>query len=192
MAATHSATDEAVGCVTGRFQPVHQGHLELFDRVLSEKDLLLVAITNPDPGARAEHPDHETRHRPEANPFTYYQRHQMVRTALVDAGVPLHRFDIVPFPLHDPDRVHGYVPISVDQYVRVFSPWESAKAVMLERYGYTVVEIDGDAATRVSSTDIREAIATGSEWRHHVSPGVATLVDRAMTREHSDVRSPRP
>ena len=39
-----------LGCVTGRFQPVHEQHLELFGIALAECAHQIVAVTNPDTG----------------------------------------------------------------------------------------------------------------------------------------------
>ncbi len=51
----HSPADVprgALACVTGRFQPLHDQHLELFEIALTHCEHLIIAITNPDPGAR--------------------------------------------------------------------------------------------------------------------------------------------
>ncbi|MDH3462101.1 MAG: hypothetical protein OEM32_00555, partial [Acidimicrobiia bacterium] len=57
------------GCVSGRFQPLHNDHLELIIKVLDRHDLLMVAITNPDADTREEHSSNPVRHRPQSNPF---------------------------------------------------------------------------------------------------------------------------
>ena len=38
-----------LACVTGRFQPVHHQHLDLFEIALREAGYLIVAVTNPEP-----------------------------------------------------------------------------------------------------------------------------------------------
>ena len=59
-----------LAAVTGRFQPVHAQHLELFALALAEHDHLVVAVTNPDSGARHEAATSTHRHTDAANPFT--------------------------------------------------------------------------------------------------------------------------
>src|ERR1700758_3300621 len=93
----------ALSCVTGRFQPVHRQHLELFLEALATSDRLIVAITNPDPGARQPRAESAHRHLPESNPFTFWERLRMVRAALAGAGVTDDSVDVVPFPLHRPE-----------------------------------------------------------------------------------------
>ena len=63
-----------LGCVTGRFQPVHCQHMELFEMARHQCGHLIVAVTNPDPGARHPEPTSTHRHTAAANPFTYYER----------------------------------------------------------------------------------------------------------------------
>ena len=81
----------ALACVTGRFQPVHHQHLELFEIALREADHLIVAVTNPDHTARHEESTSDHRHTDGANPFTYFQRLRLLQaawTAPGSAGAP--------------------------------------------------------------------------------------------------------
>ncbi|MDH3729700.1 MAG: cytidyltransferase [Acidimicrobiia bacterium] len=168
------------GCVTGRLQPMHLDHLDLFRTVLARHEHLIVAVTNPDPTARIAHPQHDSRHLGDDNPFTYYERQAFVRAALVADGIASGRFEIVPFPLHSADLVEQYVPLGVTQYVRVFAPWEESKAEMLRSYGYHVVVLPGDAAARRSGRDVRAALRSASEWRHLLPRSVATGVEQSL------------
>jgi nicotinamide mononucleotide adenylyltransferase len=168
------------GCVTGRLQPLHLDHLDLFDMVLSRHMNLVVAITNPDPAALVPDPRHPCRHEPAANPFTFFERQEFAHAALSGAGIEPDRYRVVPFPLHDADVVHGYVPVHVVQYVRTFSTWETGKSEMLGGYGYRVELLEGDPDARISASDIRAALRSGGEWRHLVPAPVADLVERFL------------
>lgn len=169
-----------IGCVTGRLQPMHLDHLDLFRIVLADHDRVVVAITNPDPGARQEHAEHAFRHLPEDNPFTFYERQAFVRAALIADGVPPARFEIVPFPLHSPDLVGHYVPFGATQYVRTYGSWEDGKAEMLRAYGYPVTVLQGNGSARRSGRDVRAALRSGGEWRHLVPKAVAAAVSQAL------------
>jgi len=76
------AGEEQLVCVTGRFQPVHADHLRLFRAALAGGDRLVVAVTNPDPGACRAEPTSGHRHRADANPFTYFERVGLLAAAL--------------------------------------------------------------------------------------------------------------
>jgi nicotinamide-nucleotide adenylyltransferase len=166
-----------LACVTGRFQPLHLDHLELLLRAAQRADELVVAITNPDPGARREAPESAHRHRPEANPFTFFERSALVRAALLGAGVEPARWRIVPFPLPRPEVWHDYVPPGAVQVVRAYSDWERAKAAQLEAGGYPVWLLDGDPAARRTATELRDLLATGGAWREQVPPATVALLE---------------
>ena len=164
----------APACVTGRFQPVHEDHLRLFRIALADRGRLIVGITNPDPGSRRPEAGSEHRHRPDANPFTYHERVELIIAAL---GTTEVRF--VPFDLGRPEHWAHYVPLCAVQYVGRHGDWEAEKAHRLAAAGYRVVEVDGAAGARRSASAIREAMRDGAGWEPLVpAPTVEPL--RAM------------
>ena len=129
----------SLAAVTGRFQPVHAQHLELFAHALREHDELVVAVTNPDTGARREELTSAHRHTDAANPFTYYERVRLLTVALAGAGLA-ERTVVVPFDLTRPELWPQYVPLHARHYVRAYSAWEKDKASQLEAGGYAPYE----------------------------------------------------
>lgn len=182
-----SGTGSVAGCVTGRFQPLHLGHLELLLRVAAREDRLIVGITNPDAAARVPVAANASRHLRSENPFTYYERLGFVQAALAGAGVPPDAYDVVPFPLHQPGLWFDYVPSGTRQYVRVYSDWEAAKVRSMREHGYPVVAIEGEEKA-YEATAIRSALRHGRDWRESVPPGVAELVDRMLHERSLDQR----
>jgi nicotinamide-nucleotide adenylyltransferase len=168
----------ALSCVTGRFQPVHRQHLELFLTALATSERLIVAITNPDPGTREPRAESAHRHLPEANPFTYFERLQLVCAALAGAGVPCASIDVVPFPIHQPALWTHYVPLTAVHLVRLYSSWEETKARELEAAGYAVRVLAGDERTRLSGAEVRRALREGGPWRPMLPDAVVPLVER--------------
>lgn len=162
--------------VTGRFQPFHNDHLDLVMTAAREGGRLIVGITNPDHRSRVEDPASAHRHRDAANPFSYFERSDMIARALLDSGLPMSAFTIVPFPLEAPALWHNYIPAKTVQLVRTFAKWEHRKVEMLEMGGYTVRTLPGDLQTRISATDIRAALATGGDWQSQVPPGAADVL----------------
>jgi cytidyltransferase-like protein len=165
-----------LACVSGRFQPLHRQHVELFEHALRAADDLIVAITNPDHGALYRSAASPHRHRLSDNPFTYFERVRFVAAVLRARGW-LERATIVPFDLGTPTRWADYVPLTALQIVRIYSPWEQAKVKLLERGGYAVEAIPGDAARRVSGSAIRTLIRTGGAWQADLPEEVVPLVD---------------
>ncbi len=169
-----------LGCVSGRFQPVHEQHLELVGIALAECQHVIIAITNPDTGSRHEEPTSEHRHTDSANPFSYFERARLLHAAVQARGW-VERTTLVPFNLTRPDLWSQYVPLEARQYVRAFSEWERQKAQWLARRGYPVRLLDGDPATKMSSTDIRASLDAGDgEWRKRVPAASQPLLDEIL------------
>jgi cytidyltransferase-like protein len=179
----NTARMSSLACVTGRFQPVHEQHLELFEIALRDADHLIVAVTNPDPEARRAEPTSAHRHLAESNPFTYFERVWLLRAALDARGLTA-RTTIVPFDLTRPACWTDYVPLRARQLVRVYSDWERDKAKRLAEAGYPVTVLDGDPADRISGSNIRAQMRDGSAtWRDLVPESVAqTLVELLADR----------
>ena len=178
--------DSGLACVTGRFQPVHRQHIELFGIALASAEHLIVAITNPDVQARQEVATSQHRHSEEANPFTYFERVRLLTSALDAAGY-LDRTTIVPFDLTRPEVWTDYVPEGTHHFVRAYSDWERQKADWLREAGYAVTLIDGDARHRISSTDIRHGLAAAAaphstdaaeEWQGLVPAATVPLLEQ--------------
>ncbi|HEY1968890.1 MAG TPA: adenylyltransferase/cytidyltransferase family protein [Pseudonocardia sp.] len=164
-----------LACVTGRFQPVHRQHLELFDIALRDADHLIVAITNPDQGARREEASSAHRHRASANPFSYFQRVRLLEAALAEHGLA-GRTSLVPFDLTRAEYWAEYVPVSARQVVRAYSDWERHKARLLAEAGYQVRLLDGDPADRLSASAIRARLVSGGRWESLVPPATVPLL----------------
>jgi cytidyltransferase-like protein len=170
-----------LACVTGRFQPVHEQHLELFEIALRAADHLIVAVTNPDRAARRPEPTSAHRHRAEANPFTYYERMGLLRAAL-DARALTPRTTIVPFDLTRPDCWTDYVPRHARQFIRVYSDWERDKAQRLADAGYPITVLDGDPDARISASRIRAQMRDGdTTWRDVVPASILAALDELMS-----------
>ena len=168
--------------MTGRFQPLHRQHVELFGLALDRCDRLVVAITNPDAGTRRAEAASAHRHTGQANPFTYYQRALLVAAALAEAGWA-GRAVTVPFDLTRPEHWPEYVPAGTHHYVRAFSDWEREKAARLAGAGYPVTLIAGDPAAKLSATRVRESLAAGdNRWEHWVPAATVPLLRSFRTR----------
>lgn len=166
-----------LGCVTGRFQPVHEQHLELFGIALAECQHVIVAITNPDTGARHVEETSTHRHTSQANPFLYFERARLIAAAIQARGW-MERMTIVPFNLTSPEFWPQYVPLGARQYVRAFTAWERQKAALFNQHGYEVRLIDGDPEHRLSASDLRASMrAHDSRWREKVPVAIRSLLD---------------
>lgn len=171
------------GMIHGRFQPFHLGHLEYMNAALERCETLVIGITNPDPSSIREEELAQHRHTDEANPFTFFQRLMMIRETLLDEGVDLGRIVFVPFPINFPERWFSYLPPGVVQFIRIFSPWEAAKASRFQESGLQVEVLYPGASKKMEATEIRWLMEQGGEWRALVPPGVARVIERIRAGE---------
>lgn len=164
------------GMVHGRFQPFHRGHLQYTVAAVSQCDHLLIGITNPDPSLILPEETDAERHRPEANPFTFFERQWMIRAALTEVGIALDRVSLVPFPIHHPDRWRFYCPLDTVQFLRVFSAWGREKLQRFQAEGYRVEVLDVGAVKEISGAEVRRRLREGQKWEELLPPAVAEVL----------------
>ncbi len=163
------------GCVIGRFQPFHRDHLSLAEAVLGSGQQLIVAVTNAEPAWRTPVDEAPHRHTDGANPFTYWQRAELVRAALEPLGVSGH-VRITPFPIHEPRVWTCYLPPGTQCWVRARGPWETRKIRELSSH-FPVRSVPA-VPCEVSGTSIRRRIRSGDRsWMGDVPSGVASLIE---------------
>jgi nicotinamide-nucleotide adenylyltransferase len=177
-----------LGCVTGRFQPIHHQHLELFEIALARCRQLIVAVTNPDTGAHHEEETSKHRHTNAANPFSFFERARFINAAVKDRGWT-ERVTLVPFNLTCPELWPQYVPLPARQFVRAFSEWERQKAQWFQLCGYAVSLLDGDPSERLSASDIRESmLANDDAWRQLVPSAIVPLLEEMLEQRAMEKR----
>lgn len=165
----------------GRFQPFHNGHLEVLQLLAAESGPLIIGITNPD-SRELNHPaTNPHRHLAHANPFSYFERAQMI-AKLLDMLQLENTITIVPFPLEKKNVWSEYIPLSAVQVVRIFADWENEKAQRLSSGGYQIRKLEGDVIARVSGTDIRKAMCEESPWQQWVPEPIANYCDNLTSR----------
>ena len=161
--------------IHGRFQPFHNGHLAYLTAAAARCGTLFVGITNPDRSHLRPEPEDPARHLPESNPFTYTERLLMVQGAVAEAGAgPVH---VIPFPITEPDLWADYLPPGAVHYLRLFSPWGSAKLDRLRAAGHAVEVLEAPEGKAVSGEQVRAAMRAGGDWRSLVPPAVARVID---------------
>ena len=170
------------GMIHGRFLPFHLGHREYLRLALDRCETLLIGITNADPTQIAEEAEATHRHRPAANPYTFFERLVMIREAVRDEGIPLERVVLLPFPVNLPNRWRYYLPPDVRHYLRVFSPWEQAKVERLREHGYEVEVLQPGVEKQIEATEVRRRMTAGEDWEALVPAAVARVI-RELRRD---------
>lgn len=171
------------GSVHGRFQLLHNDHLEY---ILSAKklcDFLWVGITQYAVTPEHMNPLGRHRERPEANPLTYFERVQIIREALGDCGVSREVYDFVPFPIETPSALPAFLPRHVVCFTTICEEWNREKIRVLESNGYSVHVLWERVPKGIQGTDVRESIARGdSAWKEMVPSASVRAVERLDLR----------
>ena len=167
-----------VGVIHGRFQPLHNGHMEYLLEGKKRCGFLWVGIANPDPSLVADDPINPHRSLPTSNPFTYFERMMMIRESLLGAGIPGGQMGVVPFPINHPHLLRYYVPLDARFFVTIYDNWNRKKVEILRSLGANVeIMWERSMSDRVTSgVEIRSLIALEGEWKHLVPPASARVI----------------
>ncbi|MGM9618902.1 MAG: adenylyltransferase/cytidyltransferase family protein [Oscillospiraceae bacterium] len=169
---------DPVGVIHGRFQMLHFGHMEYLLAGKARCEHLLIGVSNPDASMVKFSAANPHRSAASSNPLTYFERFEMLRGAMLEAGVPREEFDIVPFPINYPELLFNYVPRDAKYYMTMYDAWSEEKLRMLQGLGCEVEVMwrRSNEEKEISGTEVRERIVRGEEWRHLVPPYVYSYV----------------
>lgn len=162
------------GVIHGRFQIFHLKHMEYVLAAKMHCRKLFIGITRPDNTFSAASPldVHGTTKRD--NPMTYYERYEMIQGALAEFGVKREEYEIVPFPINRPEYILQYVPGDAVHYMGIYDEWGEERAHILQNLGVKVEILwrKSKADRGVVSTEVRNCIERGKEWRQLVPKSV--------------------
>ncbi|MFX1324742.1 MAG: adenylyltransferase/cytidyltransferase family protein [Promethearchaeota archaeon] len=169
-----------IGVIHGRFQVLHNDHIKYLMAGKNMCNYLVVGITNPDPSLTRDSDANPHRSKPFANPLTYYERFLMIQAALLEQGLQLTEFSIVPFPINVPELIRYYVPLDAVFFLTIYDEWGRQKKHYFESLGLKInvlweVPLEKKG---LSSSDIRKSMVRGEKWEHLVPPSVSQLMKK--------------
>lgn len=146
----------------GRFQPFHNGHMEMIRKVFEECDHVTIGIGS----AQYSHTDKD--------PFTAGERYQMIAEALRSEGYT--NYYIV--PIEDLNRYAVWVAQVVSMcppFGIVYSNNPYTRRLFVEA-GYRVRNSPLYNRSEYSGTEVRRRIREGEEWEHLVPDAVVKVI----------------
>lgn len=169
-----------VGVSHGRFQILHNDHIQYLLDGKRRCRFLVVGITNPDPILTKKEENAPDRDALLSNPLTYYERQFLVNAALQEYGIPSNEYVIVPFPVNFPELYKYYVPMDAIFFLTIYDDWGKKKRDYFHSLGLNIevlreVPIEEKG---ISATDIRARIIHGKPWVHLVPQSVAFLLNK--------------
>lgn len=161
---------DSIGIVHGRFQLLHNDHVRYIMAGMERCEQLIIGICNPDAQLIKYSEANPHRSTQAANPFTYYERYQMIKGTLVHMGIKVTDFDIIPFPINYPELIFNYTPANAKYYMTIYDAWGHEKKKILESIGCGV-EVLWEISLEekgISGSDVRKLIAEGKDWKKYV------------------------
>lgn len=171
---------DKIGVIHGRFQGFHNGHLEYLLAGKSRCEHLVIGITNFLRTAKSERINSLDNHRltAQANPFTYFERMEMIRLALLENNVKESEFSIVPFSIEQPELIFNFTPKNAVYYMTIYDDWGREKLRILKELDLKVEVMweRTESQKPVSGTLVRERIRSGGNWEQFVPASVARYI----------------
>lgn len=168
------------GVIFGRYQIFHLKHMEGVLAAKMRCNKLYIGITHPDIVAYAATSPLDVNGVTKMdNPLTYFERMEMIQGALRDFGVKRKEFEIVPFPISQPDLITQYAPKDATYYMSICTPWDEEKYRILQSQGLKIEVLWRRNPEEMGMTgkEIRELItAENSEWQQYVPRSVAEYI----------------
>jgi len=146
--------------IIGRFQPVHNGHMEIIKRAAKRYELI-IGIGSPLKSHTAD------------NPFTGGERYEMILRALGEEGIRAH---VIPIPDIE------YNSVWASQVMSLCPPFDvvlSNNPLTIELFSpyKRVMETAMFSRKEYSGKEIRKRMIEGKEWHNLVPPAVAEYID---------------
>ena len=165
-----------VGFIHGRFQLFHNDHLRYALLAKQQCEKLIVGITSPENASLIREEVDPHRSEAASNPFTYYERFNMVKLALLGAGLKREDFEIVPYPIERPEILYNYVPLGATSFFTIYDDWGYEKLNRLKSLGYGTVVLFDTRQKAMCSTEIRQKMVNGDNWKQMVPEAVYQYV----------------
>ena len=166
------------GVIHGRFQVLHNDHVNY---IMAGKALchhLIIGITNPDPGLTRQEGADPNRSLESANPLTYFERYACIKAVMAANQVDPADFSIVPFPINFPDLYRYYTPEDAVYFVTIYDEWGKEKLSKFEKMGFAthvLWEVPPEKKG-ISAQTVRSNMMSGTPWEELVPDCIVKLM----------------
>ena len=149
--------------IIGRFQPLHNGHMEVIRIVSKASEKMTIGIGSAQYSHLAD------------NPFTAGERYRMISNSLKDEGIT----NAYIVPVEDLNRYSVWVSHVVSMsppFSVVYSNNQLTRRLFTEA-GYSVKDSPLYKRSEYSGTEVRRRMICGEDWRSLVPKAVADVID---------------
>lgn len=152
------------GILIGRMQPVHNGHMQVINKILQEVDEIIIGIGSAQLS-------HELK-----DPFTAGERVVMISQALAEANVDPSRYYIIPMQDINFNAIwSSHVKMLTPPFSIVYSGNPLVKQLFRED-GFEVRQPPLYDRIRLSGTEVRRRILEGENWKELVPKATVDVI----------------
>lgn len=148
----------------GRFQPFHNGHMELVKQILNECDEIIIAITSSQFNYL------------EKDPFTAGERIEMIHNSLRDSDVDLTRCFVI--GVENQFNIatwSSYLKAALPKFDIVYSGNDYVQMLLADS-GIEVMSPKFLDRTQYNATKIRKMIVSDEQWQKFVPSAVVDFI----------------
>ncbi|MFC1691510.1 nicotinamide-nucleotide adenylyltransferase [Nanoarchaeota archaeon] len=150
------------GLFLGRFQPFHNGHLEIIKQAFTKVDRLIILIGS---AQYSRQPD---------NPLTANEREEIIQATLLDLGI--ENCEIIKLDDINSDAEYvGYVEKNIPKFDIVFTGENELNYNLFSEAGYKVERTDRLGGWE--ATIIRDMIKNNQDWQELVPKKTAEMLE---------------
>jgi nicotinamide-nucleotide adenylyltransferase len=114
----------------------------------------------------------------------------MIKNSLLDEGLDLSQFDIIPFPIEKEENIFYFAPQNVTYFLTIYDEWGKKKKQKLKKLGLNVeVMWEKDISEKPTcATTIRKMISNNENtWLRMVPNAVSKYIfENALTKKIKD------
>ncbi|WP_458403592.1 nicotinamide-nucleotide adenylyltransferase [Methanobrevibacter sp.] len=152
------------GILIGRMQPVHNGHMQVINKILEEVDEIIIGIGS----AQLSHE--------QKDPFTAGERIVMISQALAEAEVDPSRYYIIPMQDINFNAIWvSHVRMMTPPFSIVYSGNSLVKQLFSEE-GFEVRQPPLYDRMHLSGTEVRRRIVNDENWQELVPDAAAEFI----------------
>ena len=103
----------------------------------------------------------------------------MIEDALLEQGLSLSEFSIVPFPINVPELIKYYVPLDAIFFLTIYDEWGQQKKKYFQTLGLKIHVLWEVPLNKkgLSSSDIRESMIKNGKWEQFLPSSVVKLMN---------------
>ena len=159
------------GILIGRMQPIHNGHMQVINKILEEVDEIIIGIGSAQLS-------HSTK-----NPFTAGERIVMISQSLAESGVDPSKYYIIPMQDINYNAVWAsHVKMLTPPFSVVYSGNQLVKQLFCEE-GFEVKQPPLFDRVLLSGTEVRRRMLKDGDWEDLIPGAAAKIINEINGNE---------